>query len=348
MSKLRVGLLFGGRSEEHEVSIMSARSVFTAADPEKYEIIPVAISKEGYWLDPGQSREILLDETVTAVQKGKDGSIPASVIPFLKERLDLVFPVLHGPYGEDGKIQGLFEVLDIPYVGAGVMSSAIGMDKVIMKELFSYWGLPQAKYKVLYASKMTGDLTALKREIESGIGWPCFIKPANLGSSIGINKVHYPGELEQAIKEGFKHDRKIIIEEFIKGREIECSVLGNEKPVVSLPGEIRPKHEFYDYEAKYIDESTELVIPAPLDDELVEEVKELAVSAFRAIDARGFARVDFFLRDLDNKLILNEINTIPGFTRYSMYPKLWEVSGISYRELIDRLIDLALEWQSEQ
>jgi len=317
------------------------------ADPGKYDIVPFAISKDGYWLDKEASREILLKDFLTEAIKKEKRSVALSIKPFLAEDLDLIFPVLHGPYGEDGRIQGLFETLNLPYVGADVMSSAVGMDKAVMKKLFSYHGLPQGKYKIIYYSGIIDDLTVLKKEIESDIGWPCFIKPANLGSSIGISKVHYPDELETALKEGFKYDRKLIIEEYIQGREIECSVLGNEDVIASLPGEIKPEHEFYDYEAKYIDQTTELVIPASLSETLIKEVKELAIKAFRAIDCSDFARIDFFLRTTDEKIFLNEINTIPGFTRYSMYPKLWEVSGISYRELIDRLINLALERQNK-
>jgi D-alanine-D-alanine ligase len=346
MGKLRVGLLFGGRSEEHEISIMSARSVYAMADKEKYEIIPYAISKKGYWLDSRESREILLNEELFRVPEAND-KITTSLIPFLKTELDLVFPILHGPYGEDGRLQGMLEMFDIPYVGAGVVSSAAGMDKEIMKNLFSFHNIPQGKYRVIYTHQLSKGYDSLIDDINENIGWPCFVKPANLGSSIGISKVNNSGKLKEALEEALKYDYKAIIEEYIKGREVECSVLGNEEIMASLPGEIKPKHEFYDYEAKYKDESTELIIPANLKDEIVDRIKELAIQAFKAIDGRGFARVDFFIREKDEEVLVNEINTIPGFTRYSMYPKLWEVSGLKYSKLIDRLIELALEWQSK-
>ncbi len=345
MGKLRVGLLFGGRSEEHEISVMSARSVYMMADKNKYELLPFAITKKGYWLSIRDSKEMILNEEITRVPDFKQ-DILGSLVPFLKTKLDLVFPILHGPYGEDGRLQGMLEMLDIPYVGAGVVSSAVGMDKAIMKNLFSFHNIPQGKYKVVYNHQLSQDYDRILKEIDKDISWPCFVKPANLGSSIGISKVNSSENLLGAIKEALKYDYKAIVEEFIQGREVECSVLGNDEIQASLPGEIKPRHEFYDYEAKYKDESTELIIPAILKDQIVERVKELAVKAFKAIDGRGFARVDFFVRESDEKVLVNEINTIPGFTRYSMYPKLWEVSGLKYSKLIDKLIELALEWQS--
>ncbi|MFW6035112.1 MAG: D-alanine--D-alanine ligase family protein [Halothermotrichaceae bacterium] len=345
MSRLKVGLLFGGRSEEHEVSIMSARAIYSAADSGKYQIKPYAISKNGYWLDQKSSMEILEDKKIRCVDADESGTIAMSLEPFLKENLDLVFPVLHGPYGEDGKMQGFLEMLDIPYVGAGVLSSAAGMDKAVMKKLFSYSNIPQGNYTLLnkYGED---DKNKVIEKINNDIGWPCFIKPANMGSSIGISKVNKAEELNQALKKAYQHDYKVIIEEYIKGREVESSVLGNKKIIASLPGEIINSHEFYDYEAKYQDKTTELIIPAKLDRYLTEDIKDKAIKSFKAIDGRGFARVDFFIRDKDNKIFVNEINTIPGFTQYSMYAKLWEVTGIKYNILIDKLIELALEWQS--
>jgi len=345
MSKLRVGLLYGGRSQEHEISIMSARSVFTMADKNKYEIIPLAISKKGYWIDKVKSLKILKDEAITEVTSKQEESVSMTLKYFLQERLDLVFPVLHGPYGEDGRLQGMLEMLDLPYVGAGVLSSAAGMDKAIMKNLFSYHKIPQGKYKIVYKYDIDKNFEKLKREIEEEISWPCFIKPANMGSSIGISKVSDPDKLYEALQEAFKYDHKAVIEEFIPGREVECSVFGNIEIKASLPGEIKATHEFYDYNAKYEDNSTELIIPAKLDDGLIEQIRRIAVKSFKAIDGRGFARVDFFISD-NHKVLVNEINTIPGFTRYSMYSKMWEATGIKYPVLIDKLINLALEWQS--
>jgi D-alanine-D-alanine ligase len=346
MSKLRVALLFGGRSDEHEISIMSARSILRNADLKKYELIPIAITKNGFWLSTDESKEILESQLFEVKDTKEVKTISESLKDFLSEKVDLVFPILHGPYGEDGKIQGLLEVLNIPYVGADVLSSSIGMDKTIMKKLFSYHHLPQSKFRVVYYREFEENFEGIYNEIDEKIFWPCFVKPANMGSSIGVYKVIEASKLKNFLEKAFAFDKKIIIEEYIKGREIECSVLGNYDIDVSLPGEIIPGHDFYDYSAKYQDKSTRLIIPAKLDNELVEEVRELAMKAFKAIDGRGFARVDFFIRNCDNKVFVNEINTIPGFTKYSMYPKLWEASGISYKKLIDILIELALEDKS--
>lgn len=343
MGKLRVGLIFGGRSQEHEISIMSARSVYQAADKDKYELIPFAISKKGYWLDPERSLEIIMDENIKVVPDNFAGPISLTLRPFLETELDLVFPILHGPYGEDGRLQGLLEMLDIPYVGAGVLCSAAAMDKGIMKDLFKVHGLPQGRYIVVNEKEIKEDLKAIIERLDREILWPCFVKPANLGSSIGISKVKRAEDLEAALEEALKYDYRIVIEEYIKGREIECSVRGNTEILASLPGEIKITKEFYDYTAKYQDESTELIIPAELDEETTERIRELAIRAFKAVDGRGFARVDFFLTE-DKEVLLNEINTIPGFTRYSMYAKMWEATGLKYSDLIDDLIKLALEW----
>jgi len=345
MSTLRIGLLFGGRSQEHEISIMSARSVFAMADKNKYRIIPLAISKEGYWLDRDSSLAVLEDENVTEVTTNVEGPISKTLKHLLQGNFDLIFPVLHGPFGEDGRLQGMLEMLDLPYVGAGVLSSAAGMDKAIMKNLFSYHQIPQGKYKIVYKYNIEKQIEKLKQEIEKEISWPCFIKPANMGSSIGISKVTDPDKLDEALQEAFKYDHKAVIEEFIPGREVECSVFGNIDIKASLPGEIIATHEFYDYNAKYEDNSTKLVVPANLNDDLIGQIRSIAVKSFKAIDGRGFARVDFFISN-NYKVLVNEINTIPGFTRYSMYSKLWEATGIKYPDLIDKLINLALEWQS--
>ncbi len=344
MNKLRLGIIFGGRSQEHEVSIMSARSVYENINKDKYEIIPVAVSKEGYWLPPGLSGKVLSgeDEKIS-VGDSSYSDIADSLANFLTRDFDLVFPLIHGPFGEDGKIQGFLEMLGIPFIGTGVLSSAIGMDKGKMKEIFAYYHLPQARFMVFREAEIKQQgFDWLDKKIKEDTGYPCFIKPANMGSSIGVTKVNSSDNLGTAINEVFEFDRKAIVEEYIKGREIECSVLGNEDIEASLPGEIRPKHEFYDYEAKYKDEATELIIPAPLDEDTVKVVRDLAVRAFKAIDGQGFARVDFFLKD-NKQVLLNEINTIPGFTRYSMYPKLWDITGLSYRDLIDKLVELALK-----
>lgn len=345
MSKIRMGLVFGGRSEEHEISVMSARSVFGAADKEKYDIIPFAISKKGYWFEPEHSLKILVDDSISQVPEKDNGPVSLSLQPFLETELDLVFPVLHGPYGEDGRIQGFLEMIDIPYVGAGVIDSAIGMDKEVMKHLFAYHGIPQGNYKVLHKHEKKDVLEELITAIDQDILWPCFVKPANMGSSIGISKVNTAEMLEEALEEAFKYDHKVVIEEYISGREIECSIYGNTEISASLPGEIKASHEFYDYVAKYQDSGTKLVIPAELKESIIKEVRRLAVLAFKAVGARGFARVDFFVTDKDEVLV-NEINTIPGFTRYSMYARMWEATGVSYSELIDILVNLALEWKS--
>jgi D-alanine-D-alanine ligase len=258
--------------------------------------------------------------------------------------VDVIFPMLHGPMGEDGTVQGLFELADIPYVGAGVMSSAVGMDKVVMKDVFRAHGLPVAPYLVFLRSEWERDPTAVMTQIEARLGFPCFIKPANLGSSVGITKVHSLVELDAALAEAASFDRKLLVEWAVpQAREIECSVLGNDDPIASMPGEIKPAHEFYDYEAKYFDERTQLIVPALIPDELMARVRELAIHAFRVVDCAGMARVDFLLSSETGELYISEINTIPGFTAVSMYPKMWEASGLAYHELVDRLIQLALD-----
>lgn len=310
--KINVGILFGGKSAEHEVSLRSAKNVMDAIDKEKYHVIPIKIEKDGKWTGANQEN--------------------------LKELVDVVFPVLHGPLGEDGTVQGLLKLADVPFVGAGVLGSAVGMDKDVMKRLLRDAKLPIAKFLVFRA----GDSTNYQK-IADKLGTPFFIKPVNMGSSVGVSKVKSEQEFEMAIKDAFAYDTKIIIEENISGREIECSVLGNENPTASLPGEVIPHHEFYSYEAKYIDENgAGIEIPAKLPQNVIEQVQKLAVETFKTLYCEGLARVDFFLTD-DNKVVVNEINTIPGFTAISMYPKLWEASGVGYTELIDKLIQLAFE-----
>ena len=353
--KRRIVILFGGRSAEHEVSCVSARSVMEALDPERYEAIPIGVTKEGRWqLMPGgppalpagsevslprvteeSGPEVALDQDPGArTLIGRDGS---------RTQIDVVFPVMHGPYGEDGSIQGFLEMAGVPYVGAGVLGSAVGMDKAVQKVLFAAAGIPIVECEVVHEREWEEDPEGV--EARAGhLGFPLFAKPATLGSSVGITKVHRPEELRAAIAETFRYGRKSVLEKSVEdAREMECAVLGNDDPVASIAGEIVPTHEFYDYEAKYIDEhGARLLIPADIPQETLAEVQRLAIAAFRAIDCAGMTRVDFFLRP-GGELIVNEVNTIPGFTQISMYPKLWEASGISYRRLIDRLVELALE-----
>lgn len=350
--KTRIGILFGGRSAEHEVSVQSAKNILEAINKEKYEVVLIGINKEGRWRLKKTSELSLLSEgsNITRLNRKDKGAVlipkerEGNLLPFFSERelkkVDVVFPVLHGPYGEDGTIQGLLELANIPYVGAGVLGSAVGMDKDVMKRLLREAGIPVVKF-------LTFNRSFLK-EIDFGrvrdeLGLPLFVKPANLGSSIGMNKIKKKEQFQPALKEAFQYDNKILIEEYIKGREIECSVLGNDDPIASLPGEILPQHEFYSYEAKYLDaRGAILKVPAKLSPELIGEIQNLSLRVFEIMCCQGMARVDFFLKN-NEEIIVNELNTIPGFTRISMYPKLWQVSGIPYPELIDRLIQLALE-----
>lgn len=353
----RVGVVFGGRSGEHEVSLMSARSVLDAIDPEKYEVIPIGITKTGRWLPPARAQLLLTGEAPSTTQDAESevgtalaptqraSMVVGSLGGVLQEPLDVVFPVLHGPYGEDGTMQGFLDLANIPYVGAGVLGSALGMDKAKMKEVLRYHGLPVADWTVLRRYQWQEDREQCLRSA-SQFGFPCFVKPANLGSSVGITKAHDESELPAAIEEALRHDEKLLVEQFIDGREIEVAVLGNHKPEASMPGEIVPSNEFYDYSAKYLDGKSEERIPAPLPPETAQRVRGMAVQAFLALECSGMARADFFVTHLGGEVILNEINTIPGFTPISMYPKLWAASGLPYSELIDRLIQLAIErWE---
>lgn len=335
-----IGLLYGGRSGEHEVSVQSAASIWQAIDRNRYNVIPLAISKLGRWTRGLSPLEVLSGGGTVPETSGSDN--PMTVL----SDIDIVFPVLHGPFGEDGTIQGLLETLGKPYVGAGVLASAIGMDKAMMKTVFAYHGFPQTPWLVFSRQYCRQQPASVLRSVEQNLGFPCFVKPANMGSSVGISKVRIPEELPAALSLAAQFDRKIVVEAFVDAREIECSVLGNEEPQASVPGEIVPAAEFYDYQAKYVSES-KLLIPAPIAPKLVAEVQQLAIAAFKAIDCSGLARVDFFLRKSDGRLIINEINTMPGFTRISMYPKLWEASGLSYPRLLNELITLAVERQNE-
>ena len=349
--RIRVGVLFGGRSGEHEVSLTSAASVIQALDPAKYEVVPIGISREGRW-SMGSGSERSLPEVF---KKGK-AVIPSadpSGPKFLPREaragakrlpdIDVIFPVLHGTFGEDGTVQGLFELAGIPYVGAGVLGSAAGMDKDVMKRLFRDAGLPVVEWVMVLRSEWEQNPARLRRLIETSLGYPLFVKPANLGSSVGISKVHGRRELAPALELAATYDRKVIVEKGLDAREIECGVLGNDSPEASVPGEIIPLNEFYDYEAKYVKEGSELVIPAKLPRAQTRRVKDFALRAFRSVDCAGMARVDFLLDRPSGLLFVNEINTIPGFTPISMYPKLWEASGLPYPALLDRLIHLALE-----
>ncbi len=388
MKKLRVGVLFGGRSGEHEVSLLSAASVLNAIDKDKYEVVPIGITKEGRWLTAEHAERLLAgkhegrhlragDPEATpgaaVLEKGEAVVVPPEpvhrergLVPFQSDaqvlarrasdraiNVDVIFPVLHGTFGEDGTIQGLLELADIPYVGAGVLGSAAGMDKDIMKSLFRAAGLPIVKHVTFLRSEWEANPKKVKKLVEKKLKYPVFVKPANLGSSVGITKAHDGKELPGCIEEAAKFDRKIIVEEGVggkkkKAREIECSVLGNDQPEASVPGEIVPMKEFYDYAAKYLDEGSELVIPAKLTKPETKKVKELAIGAFKAVDCSGLARVDFLMDPKTRKIYLNEINTMPGFTAISMYPKLWAATGLSYSDLIHRLIQLGLERHSEK
>jgi len=353
--RLRVGVLFGGRSGEHEVSLASAASVIRGLDPDKYEAVPIGISKEGHWLI-GSAAQKMLPEVLKAGQRVVMAADPtdAALIPLDRsagaggQRLDVVFPVMHGTYGEDGTIQGLLDLAGLPFVGAGVLGSAIGMDKDVAKKLLQHGKIPVVPWVTVYRSDWERNPAAVQAEVERKFRYPVFVKPATLGSSVGMTKVHSRAELAPALNLASEFAMKVLVERAVNAREIEVSVLGNHDPKASVPGEIVPHREFYDYTAKYLEEGTALIIPAKLKPAQVKKIQQLAVSAFRALELSGMARVDFFLEKKGGKLFLNEVNTIPGFTSISMYPKLWEATGIPFRELIDRLIALALEVQREK
>jgi D-alanine-D-alanine ligase len=389
MSKLRVGILFGGRSGEHEVSLLSAASVLNAIDKDKYEVVPIGITKEGRWLTADDAENLLqgrlvieprhlragdpeLTQPAAVLARGEAVIVPpepihrqSGLFPFQTDvaltrratdraiNVDVIFPVLHGTFGEDGTIQGLLELADIAYVGAGVLGSAAGMDKDVMKSLFIAAGIPIVKHVTILRSAWEKESKKVQKVVESKLRYPVFVKPANLGSSVGISKAHNRKELGPAIEEAARFDRKIVIEQGVggkknKAREIECSVLGNDEPTASIPGEIVPVKEFYDYNAKYLDEGSELIIPAKLTKSETQKVQELAVRSFKAVDGSGLARVDFLMDPQTRKIYLNEINTMPGFTSISMYPKLWAASGLEYPDLIDKLVQLGLERHADK
>ena len=391
MAKLRVGILFGGRSGEHEVSLLSAASVLKAIDKTKYEVVPIGITKAGHWVTADHAERLLQGGTDTArppqnLRAGDPDATPGAALlaqgeavivppepvhrdsgmaPFRIEasalrrttdraiNVDVIFPVLHGTFGEDGTIQGLLELADIAYVGAGVLGSSAGMDKDVMKSLFHAASLPIVKHVTVLRSQWEREPKKIQKLVESKLKYPVFVKPANLGSSVGISKAHDRKELGPAMEEAAKFDRKIVIEEGVggknrKAREIECSVLGNDDPKASVAGEIVPCKEFYDYNAKYLDEGSELVIPAKLTKTEMKKIQTLAVAAFQAVDCSGLARVDFLMDPKTRKIFVNEINTMPGFTAISMYPKLWASSGVTYPDLITRLIQLGLERHADK
>ena len=344
MKKTRVGVVFGGRSGEHEISIRSAESILEALDRSKYEVVPIGITKEGKWLRAPEAPAWLPpDEEIRETFRAGTHIVMAAE-PTDKPTLDVVFPVLHGPFGEDGSLQGLFELAGVPYVGAGVLGSAVGMDKDVMKRLLRDAGLPIVEYWKL----SDVDRDAFVESLGATLPYPVFVKPANLGSSVGITKVSSREGLSAAISEASEYDRKVIVERGVDAREIELSVLGNDEPSVSVPGEVRPSGEFYDYRAKYIDEDSDLIIPADLEETEVEEAQRLALATFEALECSGMGRVDLLLEKQTNKFYVNEINTLPGFTSISQYPRLWEASGVSYPELLDRLIELAIERHQER
>ncbi len=345
-TKLRVGIVFGGRSAEHEVSIVSAQGVMAALDEHRFRAVPIGVTRQGTWLTPAQTDQALAalrSERLRSLEEPLgDGILYRVQALGALRRVDVVFPLVHGTNGEDGTLQGLLELAGVPYVGAGVAASALGMDKALQKTVFRQHGLPVLDDVVVHAHEWRRDPLPLSRQVEAAIPYPCFVKPANGGSSIGTSKARSREDMDAALEEAFRFDRKALVEAAVEGRQVEVAVLGNEEPEASPVGEVTFVGEFYDYHAKYEDPATQLHIPADIPDHAAKRAQELAIEAYKAIDCAGLARVDFFLTP-DGRLVLNEVNTIPGFTPMSMYPKLWEHAGLSYRELITRLIDLALE-----
>jgi len=344
MAKLRVGLLFGGRSVEHEVSIVSASSILRALDPERYEVVLVAVDHDGRWhlsappLEPGSpvaGEEVQLPAVPGERALTRDGAAAA--------RLDVVFPIIHGRGGEDGALQGLFELAEVPYVGSGVLGSSLQMDKEVSKRLMRAAGLPILPWVTVRAAELERDAQAVLQRVADEIGFPVFVKPANLGSSVGISRAADTDALATALREAARYDPKIVVERAIAARDVEIALLGNDPVEASIAGEIRTRREFYDYEAKYVDEDTELLVPAPISEALTERLRELAIAAYRTLEGEGLARVDFLVDRDSEEVFVNEVNSLPGFTSGSMYPRLWEATGLSYPALLDRLIELALE-----
>jgi D-alanine-D-alanine ligase len=353
VARIRLAILYGGRSAEHRVSVVSARSVMEALDPDRFEVVPIAITRDGAWLLPDRSPLELTaaDGTLPEVdpagsevavrpeQRGSSLTGAGSGVP----PVDVVFPILHGPFGEDGTVQGLFELADLPYVGSGVLASALAMDKAMAKVVLAQAGLPQAPYLVVPERDWRADPGRVAEEVAGRLAYPVFTKPARLGSSIGISKVKTPAELAAGLDAAFAHDPKALVEQGVAARELECGVLGNDAPEASVVGEVIPSHEFYDFEAKYLDDALKLEIPAQVPEAVRTRVRELSLRAFQALDCEGFARVDFFYEEATGRVLLNEVNTIPGFTPKSMFPMLWAASGLAYPDLVARLVELAVE-----
>lgn len=352
-------MVFGGRSGEHEVSLMSARSVIAALDPDRFEVVALGITREGRWLLPRDAA------TALHAGPGSAGGVPLAMVPGSEHslvpaggaggppshlgRLDVIFPVVHGPNGEDGTLQGLLELCDMPYVGAGVLGSALGMDKLLQKDVLSHHGLPVTDYMQVFRHEWMSDPEGCADAIAGRLGLPCFVKPANLGSSVGISKAHTRAELTQGLVAAARLDRRLICERAVADcREIECAVLGNDHPTASVPGEVIPRAEFYDYDSKYAEGGADLIIPADLPSAVAANLRAMALDAFAALDCAGLARVDFFVERRTNRIVVNEVNTIPGFTATSMYPRLWAASGLPYPALLTRLIELAIERHSER
>jgi D-alanine-D-alanine ligase len=359
-TRLKIAILFGGRSGEHEISLVSAQSVLSVLDPAKYEVFQVGITHEGAWLTGENARDLL--------EKGETkGLTPCTLLPdpskpglyalrftdhgTVLEKLtdiDVIFPVLHGTYGEDGTLQGLLEMADLAYVGSGVTGSSVGMDKGVFKDVMRTNGIPTVESVIVLRSEIEKDMESVIRKAEAVAAYPLFVKPANLGSSVGITKCRSRADLAEGLLEAASYDRRVLVERGVAAREIEASVLGNDDPQASLPGEVLPSREFYSYESKYVDGTSCLLIPAPLPTETTEKIRQMAVTAYKAIDCAGMARFDFFIDKVTEEIFLNEVNTIPGFTSISMYPKLWEATGLPYAKLVDRLIELALERKAER
>ncbi|GHO54020.1 D-alanine--D-alanine ligase [Ktedonobacter robiniae] len=363
--KIRIGLIYGGRSGEHEVSLNSAKSVIANINSDKYEVVPIAINKTGKWLlgveptrmieaEKSAQAEAELEQSTAVTFTGDPNLRRLIPVNGSQEQLenqgaiDVIFPVMHGTTGEDGALQGMLDMADVPYVGCGVLGSALGMDKEKMKMIFERAGLPVGEYLVYRRNQWERDPESILNAVEEQLNYPCFVKPVNLGSSVGINKAHDRAELVHAINVAAEYDRKVIIERNINCREFECAVLGNDEPIVSVMGEIVPNNEFYDYKAKYVDGKSQVIIPAEISQELSQEMRHQALIAFTSLDLSGLSRIDFFLEKETNKVYINEVNTLPGFTQISMYPMLWEASGIPYPELIDRLVELALERHADR
>ncbi|NIS79090.1 MAG: D-alanine--D-alanine ligase [Anaerolineales bacterium] len=355
--KLQLGVVFGGRSGEHEVALMSARSILSALDRSKYEVVPFGITKEGKWLAGEgileafeQARTDDLNPVTLLAEPGLGNlySWREDQVLEIFESLDVVFPVLHGTFGEDGTMQGLLELADIPYVGAGVLASSLAMDKGLFKTVMRANGIPVVDWTVVLSDELESSMDAVLDRAEALASYPLFTKPANLGSSVGVSKCRNRSDLLEGMMDAARYDRRVLVERGVEAREIEVSVLGNESPEASIAGEVVPGDEFYSYKAKYIDDTSDLLIPAPIEKQVAEQAREMAVEAFKAIDGAGMGRADFLLDKQNGHLYMNEINTIPGFTKISMYPKLWEASGLTYPELLDRLVELAFDRQAQK